>query len=44
MLKQAHIGLRILNMAMKVRRPEYSAVTELDLKLYVHAFAKNKSY
>lgn len=28
-------SFRILNMAMKVRKPAYSDVTDLDLKLYV---------
>lgn len=27
--------LRILNMAMKVQKPDYSAVTDLDFRLYV---------
>jgi hypothetical protein len=31
-------------MAMKVRRPEYSTVIKLDSKLYVHVFAKRKSF
>lgn len=32
---QAKPVLRILNMAMKVRKSAYTDVTELDLKLYV---------
>lgn len=33
--------LRILNMAMKVRKSAYSDVTELDLKLYVFALCSS---
>lgn len=35
--------LRILNMAMKVRKSAYSDVTELDLKLYVFALCSSSA-